>query len=366
MTKKKSFEEVRTLFEQYGWICHESSYTNNKTPMSIEHTVCSYKRLTSLQDFRNSTGCVRCNGGEKLNIDQVILYLESIGWKLLTNHYSNIMQILDLTCPNGHNVKTTLNAIKNEKRYKGNKCIKCYGHESYELNDCINYALSHDGVCLSSTYKNSIAPIDWQCKDGHAWSAGFGSMLFRDSWCPICSSGRSEKLSREIIEKITNLKFPKKRPSWLEGLELDSFNESIKLAVEYNGEQHYKEIPHFHRKENAFQEQQDRDKKKLKLCEENKVDLIIIPYTYSYVNKQEMEDFIKKEYIKIMLNRKKVLKLDKLEICEYQDKYVIFNCLICQEKDAYPIDNFKALVDECYPNVCIFQQCSNYYKSVTN
>lgn len=49
------------------------------------------------------------------------------------------------------------------------------------------------------------------------------------------------------------------------------------LAFEYQGIQHYQEDPHFHRTPTAFQEQQQRDAKKLALCADN-VAVIVIPY----------------------------------------------------------------------------------------
>lgn len=61
-------------------------------------------------------------------------------------------------------------------------------------------------------------------------------------------------------------------------LELD-FYDGNKLAFEYNGKQHYKYSPTFHSAEFNFADQQKRDDYKIKLCEQNGIKLIIIPYT---------------------------------------------------------------------------------------
>ena len=56
---------------------------------------------------------------------------------------------------------------------------------------------------------------------------------------------RGEKITRDIMEKIYGVPFNSIWPDWLrnpetgENLELDCFNEDLKIAVEYNGEQHY-------------------------------------------------------------------------------------------------------------------------------
>jgi|SRR5579875_517213 len=85
-------------------------------------------------------------------------------------------------------------------------------------------------------------------------------------------------------------KFTKVRPEWLKNpktgknLELDGYNEELKLAIEYNGMQHYIWPNNFHKTYEQFLEQQERDKIKEKLCKLNNVHLIIIPYTVELKN----------------------------------------------------------------------------------
>jgi hypothetical protein len=97
------------------------------------------------------------------------------------------------------------------------------------------------------------------------------------------SKGETE--CRRVIENLTGESFPKQRPDFLRNtmsnhnLELDCFNQKLRLAVEYNGEQHYKYNPYFHRTEQDFYDSQYRDKLKIKLCEQNNIKLIVVPYT---------------------------------------------------------------------------------------
>lgn len=56
------------------------------------------------------------------------------------------------------------------------------------------------------------------------------------------------------------------------------------IAIEFNGEQHYRETDFFKGSLEVFQE---RDERKKKYCEENNITLITIPYWYS------KEDIIK-------------------------------------------------------------------------
>jgi hypothetical protein len=92
------------------------------------------------------------------------------------------------------------------------------------------------------------------------------------------------------LEDLFGVPFSKERPDFLRNpvtsdgrdtnnLELDCYNSGLKLAVEYNGVQHYKYVPYFHKNRDAFQNQKYRDYMKREMCEKNGITLIEVPYT---------------------------------------------------------------------------------------
>ena len=109
-----------------------------------------------------------------------------------------------------------------------------------------------------------------------------------------------ENKCRKILEKIYNKKFPSIRPNWLKNpktnrnLELDCYNDELKIALEYNGLQHYEFPNSFHKTKEEFENQKERDKIKKKLCKERKINLISVPY---YVD--DLEFFIKEKLKKL-------------------------------------------------------------------
>lgn len=119
---------------------------------------------------------------------------------------------------------------------------------------------------------------------------------------PKESSG--EKECRRVLQNIFNKPFKNCRPDFLRNnvtgglfnLELDCYEPSLKLGVEYDGAQHYKYIPFFHRNKEAFRNQQYRDEIKQMLCKQNNVNLIRVPYT---VKVDEIENFLKKRLSEI-------------------------------------------------------------------
>jgi len=106
---------------------------------------------------------------------------------------------------------------------------------------------------------------------------------------------------RRVLEMIFNKPFNKARPNFLRNevtgnnnLELDCFNPQLKLAVEYNGVQHYKFTPYFHKSQEHFLTQKYRDYMKRNLCRDAGITLIEVPYTVQ-INK--IYDFLRLELI---------------------------------------------------------------------
>lgn len=64
-------------------------------------------------------------------------------------------------------------------------------------------------------------------------------------------------------------------------LRVDCFFEDKNLVVEYNGIQHYKFIPYFHRKENSLKEQKERDQIKANYFKNSNIKYIVIPYWFT-------------------------------------------------------------------------------------
>jgi hypothetical protein len=99
-------------------------------------------------------------------------------------------------------------------------------------------------------------------------------------------ASKGENMCRKIMEELTGMKFYKTRPDFMRNpvtgvfLELDCYNDSLKLAVEYNGEQHDKYNKFMHQGSmDKFRNQQYRDYIKKTLCKENGVFLIVVPHT---------------------------------------------------------------------------------------
>lgn len=136
-----------------------------------------------------------------------------------------------------------------------------------------------------------------------SWSSSYGSWPYERKNRKISRQKKSlprdskgEVECRRVLQKIFNKQFNKARPDFLSNpvtggynLELDCYNPELKLAVEYNGIQHYKYSPFFHKNNEAFLNQKYRDHMKREMCHNNDITLIEVPYD---VNTERIEDFL--------------------------------------------------------------------------
>lgn len=127
---------------------------------------------------------------------------------------------------------------------------------------------------------------------------------------------KGEIQCRSFLERKYKCEFPKVRPSFLRNpvtngalLELDCFNEKLKLACEYQGEQHFKFVSHFHKSNDSFLNQKYRDELKRNLCKENGVYLIEVPFYVtdidSYLDK-ETEIWSRRQNVNIHAKQQQV------------------------------------------------------------
>lgn len=109
---------------------------------------------------------------------------------------------------------------------------------------------------------------------------------------------KGEALCCQTMERIFGKTFRTVRPSFLRNpetgrhLELDCYNDDLKIAVEYNGIQHY-EWPNFtNMSRDAFIKQVQRDKLKVELCDRNGVFLLTVPY---HISLEDIPQYIRQQ-----------------------------------------------------------------------
>lgn len=136
---------------------------------------------------------------------------------------------------------------------------------------------------MVGAYLDTLTPIEWTCAKGHTFEKA-PERVKQGRWCPHCW-GKGESLVREVLEGIFNVSLPVSRPDWLKenpdnpserNWSLDGLNMELGMAFEYQGSLHLKFNAHFHDSVEDFEKIRARDKRKVEICRDKSVALLVI------------------------------------------------------------------------------------------
>jgi hypothetical protein len=202
-------------------------------------------------------------------------------------------------CKEGHRFDRTGYDVIHRDRW----CTTCEPTR-VDLSRAKELVEARGGKLLTKGTIDSKTRLSIVCNLGHHFEKSWNEMSSsRAQWCDTCSSkSKSEEMARTVLEQISGLAFPKKRPVWLvyEGrrLELDGFNEQSKVAFEYQGQQHYDTKGVYGGTKEQLERRKNIDDTKRKLCTERGVYLIEIAYTVRPENFKEeiLSELIRLDY----------------------------------------------------------------------
>lgn len=236
--------------------------------------------------------------------------------KCLSNEFISLKHKLIWECKEGH----IWTAEPKRTIFRQQWCPRCSkknsGVKKPTIEELQKIANDRGGKLISTTFENCYDKLTWECAYGHRWEIGYTVIKHNKRWCPKCRISYGENISREVLETIFNKPFPITKPEWLinpetqRTLELDGYNEELKLAFEYNGVQHY-ENNIYSKTKNQLETQLNRDNIKKQICEKKGIKIITIPHT---IKNENIKNYIIKELNKLGYNIKKEVKINKKNI----------------------------------------------------
>ena len=271
MSKKHTYEYVKTQIETVGYELLSPVYINNKAKIKIQ---CNkghvYEAATG--NFLAGQRCPVCAGKQQHTYDYIKEQLEKEGYKLLSNEYKNNKTKLKLQCPKGH-----IWYVRWDIFLAGNRCLICSGKKKHTYEYVKNQIETVGYKLLSKKYENTTKKIKVQCPKGHIYNVKFGNWLHLKHRCPYCiyadSKSKQEKELFEIIKSFTfetvieNDRTQILNPKTRRYLELDILIPNLNKAIEFNGE-------YWH----ASDYSKYKDKQKVIQCKNKNIDLLIIWY----------------------------------------------------------------------------------------
>lgn len=194
--------------------------------------------------------------------------------------YVNNRNPVEIICPeHGSFYQTPKNHLKN------GGCKKCGYEKVGELCRKTSDDFIKDAKCTHGNkydysnvkYINNKQPVEIICSiHGSFWQNPYAHVSGQG--CPKCTLKEQSKIYEYIKSTFTEYNWSwEYKNQWLGNQRIDICCEEIKLAIEYNGPQHYMPIKRYGG-EISHVKTKERDQRKSKLCNENGFSLYVIKY----------------------------------------------------------------------------------------
>jgi hypothetical protein len=266
---KLTYSIVKSYIESFdGHILLSEEYEKAHSKLKIQ---CPQKHIfeMSYSNFKRGYRCSSCFGNKKLTIENIKKYIESFGYKLLSNVYVNVKYKLKFQCDKGHIYETSYNNFQ-----QGKRCSICANNQKLTINYIRENIESFGYKLLSNNYKNAITKLKIQCSIGHSFEMSYNCFQ-KGQRCPVCLATQTvSKEEKEIFGYVKSIysgiviendRTQIINPLTGRYLELDIWLPELNKAIEYNG-------IYWHSKKY----QKTKDKIKLKQCQEKDIELLMI------------------------------------------------------------------------------------------
>jgi len=180
ISQRLDLEECKDFAISKEGKCLSTEYISSKTHMQWE---CKEGHVwnTTFGHIKNSKSwCCKCSGKQVLSIEECRTLAISKGGKCVSTKYINAHTHMNWGCKEKHKWSATFSNIK-----RGKWCPTCSGNQPLNINDCREFAITKEGKCLSTEYISSKTHMQWECKEGHQWSARFDNIK-QGNWCQKC------------------------------------------------------------------------------------------------------------------------------------------------------------------------------------
>lgn len=283
-TNKEWLEQVQLLVgDLYVFL---QPYKNTRTKLTYYHVDCGEVHSITPEAFLQGCRCPTCSRIKrnlkltKTNKEwlQQVYDLAGDEYKFLDPYAGNHTPIRYL-----HKVCGKIHTMTPSNFLSGHRCSYCAGlyQDTETYREKIEELYGNEYSLLSEYKKaNKMVKIRHNVC-GYEWDTNATNFLQGKSHCPRCQESNGEALIRKALNETFGLvendtyyygyRLPNK-------LHLDFWIPLHRIAIEYDGIQHYQARDFFGGKL-EFNKQQIRDRRKDKYCKDNDISLVRIPYT---------------------------------------------------------------------------------------
>ncbi len=248
--------------------------------------------------FKNAAhGCAYCSGKHKTKDElQAELDEKEVPVTIISEYVSAKSKIIYRCNICNKEFSATPNSLLNRQA-----CPECAvirrGNKRRKSTDAFAEDLFRvqPNIEIIGKYTGSHSLVKCRCKnDGYEWESYPANLLNRSAGCPVCNHkiSRGETVIMNYlriagVEYEYNYSFDDCKR--IHKLRFDFYLPELNTAIEFDGIQHFEEVPRFNDGCNSLQLTQERDKIKDEYCSEHGIKLIRIPF-YDITNIEEILD----------------------------------------------------------------------------
>jgi hypothetical protein len=180
--RERVFAAIRNVAKAWGGKCVSVAYDGHKQPIEFE-CADGHRFPMLIHMVRNGSWCQAC-AYERATIhslEEARALAAQRGSQCLSTRYDKLRSKLQWRCAAGHEWSASL-----EGALKGDWCRVCHFTRIKPQQEIIERtAAERGGRCLSA-YIDKETALEWQCAEGHTWSAPW-FRVSKGQWCHRCA-----------------------------------------------------------------------------------------------------------------------------------------------------------------------------------
>lgn len=292
MGRKKTHDEfVAEMERKHPELDVIGAYKGNDKKVLIHCKICGNNFESRPNNLLSNHGCPHCtniitHNNQRKTHEQFVSEIKKMHPKLvIESEYMGARKKLGVFCTvcGNHYYSKPNNLLR------GRGCPQCGGtakktHEEFiELIHEIN-----PNLIITSEYKNVASEVDVLCKVcGYEFSTRAHNLIYSKTGCPKCKMSHGEVKIQSFLDD-NNIKYHIYHTfddcKNILKLSFDFYLPKEKIAIEFDGIQHFKPV-HYFGGEDSLIKQQCNDAIKTNYCNEHDIKLLRIPYTeYDNIN----------------------------------------------------------------------------------
>ena len=302
MPRKKTYEEVKELFDFCGYILISDTYNSALEKLDYICPKHSDKiQQISYNKLKDGRGCPYCSKKKKKTLAEAKQAFMECGYELLEEEYKNCTTKMRYKCPNHPDKELYLRL---SDLLNGVRCPYCSKVGRKNLDEVKEEFRLRGYKLLSDVYINTKQRLNYICEKHpqYIFSINYGNFSYGEG-CPLCKESKGERKIRAYLEKngvdfdcqktfkdLRNLNTGRL-------LSYDFYLPGYNLLIEYQGSYHDGTVNKRNPKrqtEQQVKEQQDRDNLKKEYAKNHNIKLLEIWY-WDY---KKIEEILNKELVK--------------------------------------------------------------------